>query len=144
MNSAIHPHYNVFIPTPTQSSTGSNPPGMALPAGSWKIEGVDHPTITASKNGGADSKGIPPKAIFVKLSEELLQQLKAASSSGTAPISLPFHLELATSSASSGSSSSSSIKGSSSSSSSNHASGSKAASSAQQAKPVVSFVPRSN
>jgi post-segregation antitoxin (ccd killing protein) len=76
-----------------------------LPAGSWKLENANatattnaHPHSSSSNiNSTKQQQQIPPKAVFIRLSDELLQQLKSAqsSSSSSSSTSLPaFHLEL--------------------------------------------------
>lgn len=70
-----------------------------LPAGNWKLDAAALPRpdgnngtnpVRGTQQASKSPSNQPPRAIFVKLSDELLQQLKAAQSGNAA-----FQLELA-------------------------------------------------
>lgn len=74
-----------------------------LPAGSWKLDTDDTPSahlprLDSQSKPGAQQAFNPPKAVYVRLSDELLQQLKAAQAGNA-----PFQLELASPASGSGS-----------------------------------------
>ncbi|KAK9899599.1 hypothetical protein P389DRAFT_164619 [Cystobasidium minutum MCA 4210] len=64
-----------------------------LPAGSWKVDDITASTATAPHRSDSHARQqapSPPRAIFVRLSDELLQKLKAGQAANA-----PFQLELA-------------------------------------------------